>query len=166
MCIRSRFAVLILTVALALAAQGCGGPATIDIAASLKADNITTGWFDAGIVGGKNKLVPSASFTITNTSGSKLSGVQIFSVFRFTGDTEELGSAFVVLRGDDALAPAATSKPITVRANWGFTGDQPRAQMLMHQDFRDARVEIFAKYRSGSYVKIGDAPVNRQLLTH
>lgn len=161
----SRLAVLALTAALALGSQGCG-PSSIDIATSIKAGNITTGWFDAGIVDGKNKLVPSASFTITNATSSQLSGVQIFSVFRFAGETEELGSSLVVLRGNDALAPSATSKPITVRANWGFTGEQPRAQMLMHQDFRDARVEIFAKYRSGEYVKIGDAPINRQLLTH
>jgi hypothetical protein len=163
--ILSRLAVPALTVVLALASQGCG-PSTIDIAASIKVGNITTGWFDAGIVDGKNKLVPSASFTVTNATTSQLTGVQIFSVFRFAGETEELGSSVVALRGDDALAPSATSKPITVRATWGLTGEQPRAQMLMHQDFRDARVEIFAKYRSGEYVKIGDAPITRQLLTY
>ncbi|MDO8833990.1 MAG: hypothetical protein Q7V01_00260 [Vicinamibacterales bacterium] len=163
--ILSRLAVSALIVVLALASQGCG-PTSIDIAASIKAGNLTTGWFDAGIVDGKNKLVPCASFTITNASTSHLSGVQIFSVFRFAGDTEELGSSTVALRGDEALAPSATSKPITVRANWGFTGEQPRAQMLMHQSFRDARVEIFVKYRAGEFVKIAEATISRQLLTH
>ncbi|MEW5983533.1 MAG: hypothetical protein AB1806_14360 [Acidobacteriota bacterium] len=153
-----------LVLAGAMAASGCGAPA-IDVARSIAIGNLTTGWFDAGIVGGKNKLVPSASFTVTNNSAHTLSGLQVFSVFRFVGDQEELGSSLIVLRGVDALEPSATSKPVTVRANWGYTGEQPRAQMLMHGEFRDARVEIFAKWGSGPFVKLTEAHIERQLLT-
>ena len=160
----SRRAVLALCLGAALGTWGCSAP-TIDVAASIKIGGLTTGWYDAGIVDGKNKLVPSASFTVTNASAHKLSGLQVFSVFRFANETEELGSSLVVLRGADALAPSATSQAITVRANWGFTGEQPRAQMLMHQLFQDARVEIYAKFGSGSFVKLTEAPVKRQLLT-
>lgn len=152
-------AVLTLTLGLA----GCGS--TVDVAKVIKVGNLTTGWFDAGVVDGQNKLVPSASFTVTNTGTDTLSGLQVFSVFRFIGETEELGSALVVLRGKDALGPSATSKAITVRATWGFSGEQPRAQMLMHTQFKDARVEIFGKYGSTPFVKIGEAKVVRQLLT-
>jgi hypothetical protein len=150
--------------ALSLGAAGCSTP-DIDIAKVVKVADVTTGWFDVGIVDGQNKLVPSAVVTVTNTGTEKLSGLQIFVVFRFIGETEELGSGMVVLRGNDALAPNATSKPINVRANWGFSGLQPRAQMLMHSQFKDARVEIFAKYGAKPFVKIGDAQVARQLLT-
>jgi len=148
----------------AVAVSGCGGP-KVDVASVVKVGDVTTGWFDSGIVGGQNKLVPSASFTVTNTGTRKLSGLQVFSVFRFVGESEELGSSLVVLRGAEALAPSGTSKPITVRANWGFTGEQPRAQMLMHTQFKDARVEIFAKYGSTPFVKLSEAQVARQLLT-
>jgi len=147
-------------------AASAGCRADIDVAASISVGDFTTGWFDAGIVDGKNKLVPSATFTVTNASGERLSGLQVFSVFRLVGDTEELGSSLVVLRGDEALPPSGSSKPITVRANWGFTGEQPRGQMLMHAGFRDARVEVFAKYGAMSYVKLADVTVTRQLLTH
>jgi hypothetical protein len=157
-------AVLAAAVMLALGVSGCGGPA-VDVAKVIKVNDVTTGWFDAGIVDGQNKLVPSASFSVTNTGTVKLSGLQVFSVFRFIGETEELGSSLVVLRGPDALGPSATSKPITVRATWGFTGQQPRAQMLMHTQFKDARVEIFAKYGSKTFVKLTEAKVARQLLT-
>jgi hypothetical protein len=148
----------------AIGASGCGG-ATVDVARTVKVGQLTTGWFDAGIVGGKNKLVPSASFTVTNEGRVKLGGLQIYAVFRLVGETEELGSAFVVLRGNDALAGGATSKPITVRATWGFTSEEPRAQMLMHKNFQDARVEVFGKYGSAPFVKLAEAPVQRQLLT-
>ena len=147
-----------------LGAAGCSAP-DVDVAKVVKIAELTTGWFDVGIVDGQNKLVPSAVVTVTNTGTEKLSGLQIFLVFRFIGETEELGSGLVVLRGDDALAPSATSKPITVRANWGFSGLQPRAQMLINSHFKDARVEVFAKFGAKPFVKIGEAQVVRQLLT-
>ena len=149
---------------LSLGVAGCGGP-EVDIAKAVKVGDVTTGWFDVGIVDGQNKLVPTVVFTVTNTGTETLAGLQVFTVFRFIGETEELGSGLVVLRGNDALAPNATSKPITVRANWGFSGLQPRAQMLMHSQFKDARAEIFAKFGAKPFVKIGEAKIARQLLT-
>ncbi len=158
---RARAACLLVTI---VGIAGCSGT-TIDLARTIKVGNLTTGWFDQGVVDGKNKLVPSASFTVTNTGKATLSGLQILSVFRFLGDAEELGSSFLVLQGPDALAASATSKPLTVRANWGFTSEQPRAQMLMHKLFQDAQVEIFVKYGPAPYVKLTKAKVQRQLLT-
>ena len=149
---------------LSLGVAGCGSP-EVDIAKAVKVGDVTTGWFDVGIVDGQNKLVPTVVFTVTNTGTETLAGLQVFTVFRFIGETEELGSGLVVLRGNDALAPNATSKPITVRANWGFSGLQPRAQMLMHSQFKDARAEIFAKFGAKPFVKIGEAKIARQLLT-
>ena len=149
---------------LSLGVAGCGSP-DIDIAKVVKVGDVTTGWFDVGIVDGQNKLVPTAVFTVTNTGTETLAGLQVFTVFRFIGETEELGSGIVVLRGADALAPSATSKAITVRANWGFSGLQPRAQMLIHSQFKDARAEIFAKFGAKPFVKIGEAKIVRQLLT-
>jgi hypothetical protein len=149
---------------LSLGAAGCGAP-DVDVAKVVKVADITTGWFDLGIVDGQNKLVPSAVVTVTNTGAEKLSGLHIYLVFRFVGESQELGSGSYVLSGQDALAPNATSKPIVARGNWGFSGLQPRAQMLMHSQFKDARVEVFAKYGAKPFVKIGEAQVARQLLT-
>jgi hypothetical protein len=149
---------------LSLGVAGCGSP-DVDLTKVVKVGDITTGWFDMGVVDGQNKLVPTAIFTVTNSGTETLSGLQINTVFRFIGETEELGSGVVVLRGADALAPNAVSKPITVRATWGFSGLQPRAQMLAHSQFKDARAEIFAKFGSKPPVKIGDVQIARQLLT-
>jgi len=148
----------------AIVVSGCGA-VKIDVARDITIGNVTTGWFDAGIVDGKNKLVPTASFTVSNASPHRLSGLQVFSVFRLVGEQEELGSSLIVLRGEEALEPSGTSKPVTVRANWGYTGEQPRAQMLMHAEFRDARVEIFAKWGSDAFVKLTEVQIDRQLLT-
>jgi hypothetical protein len=137
----------------------------VDVKAGLQVTDVTTGWYDAGIVGGKNKLVPAVSFRVKNVARSPIKYVQLNAVFRVVGDQEELGSTFVKGIGGEGLAPGATSEPFVCRSALGYTGEQPRHEMLQHRQFRDAQVEIFAKHGSEQWVKLTDRPVARQLLT-
>ena len=59
---RATASLLAFVLTAALAASGCGK--TVDLATGLQVLDVSTGWFDAGIVDGKNKLVPSVSFTL------------------------------------------------------------------------------------------------------
>jgi hypothetical protein len=164
-----RFSVRLLAFVLCAGAAawtpGCSGT-PVDVGSVVKVGNVVTGWYDAGIVNGENKLVPSVSFTLTNAGAAKINALQVLSVFRFIGETEELGSSYVVLRGDEALGPSATSKAISIHATWGFTSPLPRAQLLVDHRFQDARVEIFAKHGSNAYVKLSEVNIKRQLITH
>lgn len=154
---------LLFLIPFALAPTSCGSSA--DVGTALQVVDVTTGWFDAGIVeGGKNKLVPSVSFRVTNVSGAAIAGVQLNAVFRRVNEAEEWGSAFVrAFR--EALASRQTSEPIVLRSPRGYTGTQPRAEMLQNREFVDATVQIFAKHGSAQWVKIGEYRVGRQLLT-
>jgi len=49
------------------ARHACAGPA-VDLTKALQIDVVDTGWFDAGIVNGQNKLVPAARITVKNNS--------------------------------------------------------------------------------------------------
>ncbi len=155
-----------LVLALALAAPGCGG-GDVDIARDLQVTDVVSGWFDAGIVeDGKNKLVPSVSLRLKNASGSEISSVQMFAKFMRVGETEEWGTPpYVRAIGPDGLAPGQSTEPLVLRSNLGYTGLQPRAQMLRNREFVDARVELYAKYRANNWVKLGEYQVERQLLT-
>src|SRR4029453_2954046 len=53
-----------------------------DVQTDLKIIDVRTGWYDAGIVEGKNKLVPSISLKIQNVSGEPISNVQVNAIFR------------------------------------------------------------------------------------
>ena len=75
-----------------LVASGCGGP-TVDLSKSLQIDVVETGWYDAGIVNGQNKLVPAAKITVKNNSDQKLVQLQINSMFRH-GTTGRMGQRF------------------------------------------------------------------------
>jgi hypothetical protein len=146
-----------------LLASGCGD--AVNVREALQVTDVITGYYDVGIVDGKNKLVPSISFQVRNNGDRSVASVQLNAVFRVIGDQEELGSAFV--RGIDAsgLAPGATTQSFVLRSSLGYTGEQPRAQMMQHKEFRDVQVEVFAKHGSEQWVKLAQHKIERQLLT-
>ena len=47
----------------------------------------------------------------------------------------------------------------------GYTGEQPRMQMLQNKEFVDAKVEIYLKQGSKVLAKLAEYPIQRQLLT-
>lgn len=155
---------LAIVLAVALAAGGCAED--VDVSQALRVTNVVTGFYDVGVVGGKNKLVPSVSFQVENGGSVHVSSVQLNAVFRVIGDQEELGSAFI--RGIDSsgLEPGKSTAPFVLRSSLGYTGEQPRAQMLQHKSFRDVQVELFAKHGSDDWVRIGLFQVERQLLSN
>ena len=158
-----RLATFGLAALLAITTVACGDG--VDAKAALEVTDVVTGWFDAGVVDGKNKLVPTVSFRIKNNGPTVIRGVQLNAVFRVIGDLEELGSKFIRGIDGEGLAPNATTETFVLRSDLGYTGEQPRLQMLQHGQFRDAQVEIFAKHGSAQWVKLAQYTIERQLLT-
>lgn len=143
---------------------GCGP--TVDLTKGLQLTVVNTGWFDAGIVNGQNKLVPSASFTLKNVSDQTLVNLQINAAFRRVNENEEWGNDYLKAAGSDGLVPGASTAALTVKSQRGYTGsEQSRQEMLQNSRFVDAKVELSAKYGSIQWVRIGTYPIARQLLT-
>ena len=158
----SRLALLAL---LTLLATSCGGP-TPPLDKVMRVDDVVTGWFDAGVTDdGKNKIVPSISLKLTNTGNEPTDAIQLNCIFRRVGDPAEWSTAVVRAVDSNGLAPGATSQPIVVRAPQGYTGVQPRAQLLDNKLFIDAKVEVFGKHGSATWVKLREFRIDRQLLT-
>jgi hypothetical protein len=156
---RSKALVIALAGSLSTAVAGCSRP--VDVARNVHVMDATTGWFDAGIVDGKNKLVPSIAFKLHNASDRKLT-LQMNIQFVILPQKESQDEVF--LQAIEVPA-GGTSKPVVVRAKYGFTGEQPRAEMLQHRLFQDFIVRLFAKQGSGQWTPLGEHPVKRQLLT-
>jgi hypothetical protein len=143
--------------------SGCSP--TVDLAKGLEIVDVSSGWFDAGIVNGKAKLIPSISFRVKNISDQKLLVLQVNALFRRVTEKDEWGSGFVTAAGSEGLAPGATTQPVTLKSDRGYTGtDQTRQQMLENKYFVDAKVELSAKYGSAQWVRIGDFPITRVLI--
>ena len=152
----------ILMVALAVGAAACGPD--VDVTKALELSIVNSGWYDVGIVNGQNKLVPSVTVTIKNNSDQTLGLLQVNSLFRQVSANEEWGSAFLTAAGSEGLKPGA-SKTLTLKSNNGYTGSgETRQEMLKNSHFVDARVEVFAKYGSTQWKKLGVYSVTRQLI--
>jgi len=136
-----------------------------DVQKDLKIIDVRTGWYDQGIVEGKNKLVPSISLKLENVSPEDISNVQVNAIFRRVGEQEAWGEHFVRAIDSNGLKAAATTGDIVLRSTLGYTGEESRAEMLRNSQFVDARVEIFGKHGSRTWAKMGEFPIDRKLLT-
>lgn len=142
----------------------CGGP-SVDVSKGLQVLDISTAWQDVGIVDGQNKIVPTITFKVKNVSDQKLTGLQLNLLFRrITEPNEEWGSAFVISPAPGGLAPGQTSESITATSQLGYKGTEPREQLLKNSQFVDAKVDLFAKYASVQWKKVGEFPIDRQLI--
>jgi hypothetical protein len=146
---------------LVLALTGCDKP--VDLGKNLAVTDVATGWHDAGVVDGKNKLVPSVAFKLKNNSEQTLTTLQVNALFRRVNEPDEWGSGYIKVTGSDGLASGASTQVLTVNSQLGYTGIEPRADLLKHRAFVDAKVEIFAKYGSTQWTRLGEFPITRQL---
>jgi hypothetical protein len=161
----ARCSVWAFLLAVALVA-GCSG--SVDMKQALEVADATSGWYDAGIVNGKNKIVPSVTFRLKKSPDADLSGVALNVVFRHPApagtNVEEDWDEVFIQRAD--FRDANETPPLTVRPEKGYTGDPPQSRndILNHSQFRDVRARIFAKASSSQWVEIGTVDVRRQLI--
>jgi hypothetical protein len=157
-------ACLLLAVALA---PGCNR--SVDIKQALEVADTSSGYYDAGIVNGKNKIVPSVRFRLKKKADADLAGVALNVVFRHpaaAGTNVEEHWEDVYIQRADFKGGANETEPLTVRAETGYTGEPPqsRLEILHNSHFRDLRAHIFAKAGSSQWVEIGTVDVQRQLI--
>ena len=154
-------AVFLLGALLAGAVGGCSKP--VDLKQSVEVTDVTSGWFDAGVVNGQNKLVPSVTFKLRKKGDVELSNIALNMVFKRQGEDGSYDDVFLQRVGFEGPETSI----ITVRAENGYTADPPqtRADMLKHSAFRDVAVQIFAKQSSTQWVELQRVDVQRQVLT-
>jgi hypothetical protein len=158
-------------VVLAVLTSGCGRP--VDLKQVLQVTDLTGGYHDAGIVDGRNKLVPSLTFRLKKSTDDSLRPLSLNVVFK---QLPKPGTA--VAPGSPAEADwdevfvqnvpfdGSQTAPLKIQTKAGYTGDPPqsRADILKHSAFQDVRVHIFAKHSATQWVEIGTFDIPRQVL--
>ena len=145
----------------ALSFGACSKP--VDLKQALQLTVVSSGWFDAGIQNGKNKLVPSLTYKLGKNGDVNLSSISLNHTFIFIDTQEHSGDVFV----QNVPFEGAETAPIVLRSEWGYTADPPqtRADMLKNTHFRDMEVAIFGKQSSSQWVELQRVKIPRQLLT-
>ena len=152
----------ILVTIVALLAAGCGP--SIDVAAALRLESVSTGWVAVGPVGPSNKLVPAVEFIVKNASDRTLAPVQVNAVFRRVGESSEWTNGTVTAAGSSGLAPAAATDRLVIKGGAGYTGTDGQWDLLNNSKFVDATVDVFARYGSLQWARVGEYRIERQII--
>jgi hypothetical protein len=153
----------VLVLLCAAAALSCSP--SVDLKEALELSDVASGWYDAGIVDGRNKIVPSATFRIRKKAPAEIPRLSINALFRGKdGQESSLDSDVFVQRVE---IQGDQTAPLTLRSETGYTADPPqsRADMLQNSQFRDMRVQILVKQGSSQWVDLGWIEIQRQIIT-
>ncbi len=162
----TRGVVLALLAVVILAAASCRP--TVDYKQALKVSDLSGGWFDAGIVDGKNKLVPSISFRIHKPADARIRSLVLNVIFkRVSVDKKQEEDLDEVFLQTVEFSEGDSTPLLTVRPQHGYTGDAPqtRAELLQHSQFWDGRAVVFVKQSSTTWVDLIRYDVPRVVLT-
>src|SRR6476619_4185742 len=149
-------------VSFAFVASSACGP-EVDLAKSAQLVDISSGYYDMGIVNGKSKIVPQAIVRVKNVGDRALPGFQMSASYWLVGDDGMKDEKLVPHLIAKDLAPGATSDPIVLRANFGFTPEMSRAEAFNSSYFRDFNMKVFGKI-GGRLAKLGEITVERKIV--
>jgi len=145
-----------------LCASACGPK--VDLTKGLQIADTSSGWLDAGISEGQNKLVPTFTFTLKNVSDQALRALDVNARFVTVNEQTEWDSSLVTVGGSNGL-PLGGSEHLTLTSKQGYKSPDARAEMLKNSQFVDAKVKLYAKYSNVQWVALGEYPIARQLIT-
>ena len=145
------------------ALAGCSKP--VDLKQTIEVADLQSGWFDAGLVDGKNKIVPSATFRLRKRGDVDVRPVALNIVFKNADGSDSSFEDIYIARV--AFNDQGTTDTVTARSKNGYTADPPqtRADMLKNSQFRDVAIQIFAKQSSAQWVELQRVVLDRQILT-
>jgi hypothetical protein len=149
----------------------CGTP--VDLKQVLQVSDLSGGYRDAGLVDGRNKVVPTITFRLRKSTDDNLRPLSVNIAFKklphagtpvapgqpTEEEWDEVYKQSVPFNGNQ-------TDLLTVQAGAGYTGDPPqsRADILKHSQFQDVRVHLFAKHSSSQWVEVAQFDLPRQLL--
>jgi hypothetical protein len=136
-----------------------------NVGENVRVTDLSGGWYDAGIVDGKNRLLPSVSFRLEKTTNAQVGPLALNILFkRLVNGTEQEWEDVYLQRVE--FSDGNRTQLLTVRAPNGYTGDPPqsRLEMLENSAFVDARAIIFARQGS-TWIELGRYDLPRTLIT-
>ena len=139
----------------------CSTP--VDLKEALQITDVSTGYFDAGVnAEGQNKLVPSVTFRLRDTSG-KVSRIALNVMYRRVDTGEDQDEVFL----QRVNFTNGQTELLTVRPTFGFTGTPPqsRQDMLKNSNFVDIDAVILARQVSAQWLELHRVRIERQLIT-
>jgi hypothetical protein len=152
----------------------CGQP--INLSTAIEVTDVLGGYYDAGVepfdyrdgrgAVSVNRIKPSLTFRLRNTTAEAISSVQVMASFWKAGEDGEADSSLVpAISGGSSLGPGDKTEPITIRSNIAFNVEGPRASLFTDRRFVEITVKLFGK-RGGSLYRLGEYKLDQVILPH
>lgn len=143
------------------AGPACRAP---DPRRELALEGLETYWAIARSAGETHYLAPVVRFELRDVGPSPLRSVQATATFRRKGEeTVDWGSSFQqVVLPRKPLGPGDTVLVVLISDTHYYTSGPPEG-IFGHELFKDAKAEIFLRAGSSSWVKFGEAEIERRI---
>ena len=143
-------------------ALGCGAR---DPKKELALEGLETYWAIARSVGDTHYLAPVARFELRALGPGPLRSAQANAIFRRQGESQEWGAAFQqVVTPRKPLAAGQKQLVVLTSDTHYYTNGAPEG-IFGHEQFKDARVEVFLRVGASTWVKFAEAEVERRIGT-
>jgi hypothetical protein len=161
------FAVIILAVILVFVLQKAGLWKTItaeDLEASIEVVDVDTFWMDKYYQPWPPRLilVPAISFRVKNITDRPLKYINFNANFRFMGDFENLGDAFLAAIRNDPIPPGEASDVIILKSNYGVEG-KTLATFKDNPHWKTVLVRLFAQSKGSQFLPMGEYEISRRI---
>jgi hypothetical protein len=70
----------------------------------------------------------------------------------------------VTAAGSSGLAPDAATNRLVIKGGAGYTGTDGQSDLLQNSKFVDATVDVFARYGSRQWTRVGEYRIARQII--
>lgn len=107
-------------------------------------------------------LVPQISFRVKNVGAEPLNYVNFNAVFKFKGERENLGDAFLAAIRGQAIEPGEASPVIVLKSNLGVDG-KDLENIRENPEWKPTEVRLFAISRGSQPVLLGVFDVSREI---
>lgn len=108
-------------------------------------------------------IAPATRFHVTNKGAEPLRSVQATATFRRKGEAETWGSDWQqVSASAKPLAPGQTVL-VVLKSDARYSSPVEPEAMFTHQQFKDARVEVFLRVGSSPWTRFGEMDVERRI---
>jgi hypothetical protein len=158
-------AALLLAASLCLGLASCIKPPSQDeVKAMMQVVDVTTKWVSKAYQPWPPKLilVPSISFRIKNVSARPLTYVDFNAIFRFKGESENLGDSFYAGIRGTPVEPGQLSDLVTLKSNFGQEG-RSLASFKDNPQWRTVTVKLFAMTHGSRPALLGEYDVSREI---
>ncbi len=150
--------------ALALIVYWLPGAARIDLARSVRVEDLSGGWSVGTGVDGRARLLPTVSFQLRNVSTSPLASVQVNVIFHRVGERDVWSDVVRHAISSRAVASGIATGLIVAQAPIGYTGDEDTRSLLKHPQFVDSSVSIYARHGAEHWTHLGEYPLPREIV--